>query len=296
MNPRFIKIGLNIILITLMAFFSVQSFYSLVESRLSVDQSPKNAKAGRPPEKSPVSRSLKKTEALESYAEIGKRNLFKTASKDDSGKKVDVTNLKDTGLKLKLWGTIQSTDGDSFAIIEDSSSKSQQLYKTGDKIKNSTVRMILREKVVLNVDGVDEILQMEKLDNRSPSSSMDFASGRGIPRSDIHARPDEEIPIDRKEVESAMGDVNNLMRQISVKPHMSDGKPDGIAVASVQANSIFKKAGLQSGDVILSIDGKEIKTFEDVMGMYESLKSSSRIEMQVKRGDTPVSLVYNLSE
>lgn len=290
MNPRFIKIGLNILFITLMAYFSVRSFYSLFEGYFSVDSRQKNAMSGKLFEKSDA-KTPKKMEPLTSYSEIGKRNFFKAASKADADKKIDVENLKDTGLNLKLWGTIQSTDGDSCAIIEDSSSKSQQLYKIGDKIKNSTIKMILREKVVLTVDGVDEILQMEKID-RASGTSKGFSSGRG------NSGPGNQrnIPIDRREVESAMGDINNLMRQISVKPHISDGKPDGIAVASVQPNSIFKKAGLQSGDVILSIDGKEIKTFEDVMGMYESLKTSSRIEMQVKRGDTPVSLVYNLSE
>ncbi|WP_027359380.1 type II secretion system protein GspC [Desulforegula conservatrix] len=296
MNQRFIKIGLNIIFITLMAFFSVQSFYSLFESRFYGDQAPKNSKAGNASGKTAV-KAPKKMDSLTSYSEIGKRNFFKAASKSNTDKKIDVSNLKDTGLNLKLWGTVHSTDGDSCAIIEDSSSKSQQLYKTGDKINNSVVKMILREKVVLTVDGADEILQMEKID-KSPGPSKDTASGRPGIRLDMPPRlgDGKEIPIDRKEVESAMGDVNNLMRQISVKPHITDGKPDGIAVSSVQPNSIFKKAGLQSGDVILSIDGREIKTFEDVMGMYESLKTSSRIEMQVKRGDTPVSLVYNLSE
>lgn len=296
MNQRFIKIGLNIIFITLMAFFSVQSFYSLFDNRFYGDQGSKNSKAGNASGKTAV-KAPKKMEALTSYSEIGKRNFFKAASKSDVDKKIDVSNLKDTGLNLKLWGTVHSTDGDSCAIIEDSSSKSQQLYKTGDKINNSVVKMILREKVVLTVDGADEILQMEKID-KSPGLSKDTASGRLGMRPDMPPRSGDgkEIPIDRKEVESAMGDVNNLMRQISVKPHITEGKPDGIAVSSVQPNSIFKKAGLQSGDVILSIDGREIKTFEDVMGMYESLKTSSRIEMQVKRGDTPVSLVYNLSE
>lgn len=291
MNQGFIKILVNLVCITLMAYFGVQSFYSLVDGNLPGSDSGKGKSAGRVSAGSDNSGSGKKAESFTAYSVIAERNLFKAASKSEADKKIDVENLKDTALNLKLWGTIQSDGSDSRAIIEDSSSKSQQLYRTGDKIKNSTLKMILREKVVLSVDGADEILQMEKSDKKSSSSFRSASSGKNIQRHD-----EKEIPIDRSEVESAMGDVSNIMRQISVKPHITDGKPDGIAVSSVQPNSIFRKAGLQSGDVIMSVDGREIKTFEDAMGMYESLKSSNRIEMQVKRGDTPVSLVYNINE
>lgn len=289
-NQKYIKMGLNLIFITLMAYFGVKTFYSFFE-------------AGPRPLKSPAkgsqSKSLdeiadkagKKSEPFDSYAGVAKRNLFKSESKTEKEKKLDVSNLKETGLNLKLWGTIQSSDGDSYAVIEDSSKKDQQLYKPGDRINNSTLKMVLREKVVLTVDGVDEVLQMEKSDKGQAASRNGHSGFSGRSRGD-----EKEIPIARREVEAAMGDVNNLMRQISLKPHISDGKPDGISVSSVQPNSIFKKAGLQSGDVIISIDGREIKTFEDVMGMYESMKSATRIEMQVKRQDTPVTLVYNLGD
>lgn len=297
MNQGFIKIFVNLVCITLMAYFGVQSFYSLVDGNLPDSDSGKGKSAGKIFARPDNAGSEKKAESFSAYSVIVERNLFKSASKSEADKKIDVENLKDTALNLKLWGTILSDGSDSRAIIEDSSSKSQQLYKIGDKIKNSTLKMILREKVVLSVDGADEILQMEKSDKKSASSSRIASSGRNSQRYDMPPRHDEkEIPIDRSEVESAMGDVSNIMRQISVKPHITDGKPDGIAVSSVQPNSIFRKAGLQSGDVIMSVDGREIKTFEDAMGMYESLKSSNRIEMQVKRGDTPVSLVYNINE
>lgn len=294
-SQRFIKTGLNLIFITLMAYFSVKSVYSIAESSYKNLTAAKKGAPGKTMAGSDAAMKEKKAEPFNSYSDIEKRNLFKAASKSEKEKKVDVSNLKETGLNLKLWGTIQSVGEDSYAVIEDSSAKDQKLYKAGDKIKNSTLKMVLREKVVLTVDGVDEVLQMEKAD-KGPGSSKNFASGMSGSRPGRFKGDSKEIPIDRKEVEAAMGDVNSLMRQISLKPHISDGKPDGIAVSSVQPSSIFKKAGLQSGDVIMSIDGREIKTFEDVMGMYESLKSSSRIEMQVKRQDTPVTLVYNLGE
>lgn len=286
-NQKHIKMGLNLIFITCMAYFGVKTFYSFFEGgHRSLKSAAKGLQSN--PLEEIADKKGKKSEPFDSYADVSKRNLFKSESKSEKEKKLDVSNLKETGLNLKLWGTIQSSEGDSYAVIEDSSKKDQQLYKPGDRINNSTLKMVLREKVVLTVDGVDEVLQMEKSDKGQASSRNGF-SGRG--------RGDEkEIPIPRREVEAAMGDVNNLMRQISLKPHISDGKPDGISVSSVQPNSIFKKAGLQSGDVIISIDGREIKTFEDVMGMYESMKSATRIEMQVKRQDTPVTLVYNLGD
>ena len=41
--------------------------------------------------------------------------------------------------------------------------KKQNLYRAGDSIQNATVKKILEKRVILNVDGHSEILEMEKI-------------------------------------------------------------------------------------------------------------------------------------
>ena len=69
--------------------------------------------------------------------------------------------LKNTGLKLRLWGTITGSNISAYAIIEDMTTRQQKLYRQGDGIQNATVKSIFREKVVLKVGDNFEILEIE---------------------------------------------------------------------------------------------------------------------------------------
>jgi ankyrin repeat protein len=64
-------------------------------------------------------------------------------------------------LKLRLWGTITGSNISAYAIIEDTTTRKQKLYKKSDEIQNATVIMIFREKVVLRVGDHLEILEIE---------------------------------------------------------------------------------------------------------------------------------------
>jgi len=68
---------------------------------------------------------------------------------------------KNTNLNLRLWGTITGSSISAYAIIEDTTTRKQKLYKKSDEIQNATVIMILREKVVLRVGEHLEILEIE---------------------------------------------------------------------------------------------------------------------------------------
>ena len=74
-----------------------------------------------------------------------------------------IDKIKETNLKLTLWGTVTGQDKRSYAVIEDSKAREQNLYRTGDSIQNAVVKLILREKVVLRVGDRDEILAMEEI-------------------------------------------------------------------------------------------------------------------------------------
>ena len=62
---------------------------------------------------------------------------------------------------MRLWGTITGSNISAYAIIEDTTTRKQKLYKKSDEIQNATVIMILREKVVLRVGDHLEILEIE---------------------------------------------------------------------------------------------------------------------------------------
>ena len=153
---RYITI-INLILIAIVIHYGVNSFYKIAVLKLDVPDvatatgkktSPVESEAYRP---------------LTYYQPIFERHLFgKEPETNPKPEQIQIDSLKQTELKLKLWGTVIGGDNQTYAVIEADRS-GQNLYRTGDTIQNATVKMILREKVVLNVNGRDEILEMEKL-------------------------------------------------------------------------------------------------------------------------------------
>lgn len=71
------------------------------------------------------------------------------------------TGLRKTDLPLKLWGTITGSNISTYAIIEDTTTRRQKLYRQNDEIRNATVIAVQRDKVVLSVGGRLEILEIE---------------------------------------------------------------------------------------------------------------------------------------
>ena len=63
------------------------------------------------------------------------------------------------------------------------------------------------------------------------------------------------------------------------------GKPSTTArVDKIEANSAAAAAGFQVGDIVTSIDGKQIGTFSDMQRIV-SVRAGEQLNFVVKRGD-----------
>jgi general secretion pathway protein C len=260
---------LNILFITGIVFFMVKVFYKIATANVNTSDSSKKTARHLVPNKSTTQQELSH------YQAIIERNLFKTKTETGSGPdKLDIETLKPTELKLELLGTITGDNKEAYAVIQDTAVKKQDLYRIGDTIQNATVKMILREKVVLNVNGKDEILGIEKV---SGSQQIRKAS------SELGGTSSQNITVKRSQIDTAIKDVNTLMKQIRIRPNFKNGKPDGFRLTGIRPNSIFYNMGLKSGDIIMGVDGKDIESVDDALKFYQSLQSSSNVQLQIKR-------------
>ena len=200
--------------------------------------------------------------------------------------KLNIETLEPTDLKLDLLGTITGDKKEAYAVIEDTTTKQQNLFRIGDTVQNATVKMILREKVVLNVNGKDEILKIEK-DREGSTNLKPQAAGFTPERS-------QNITVRRSQMESAVKDVNNLMKQIRIRPNFRNGKPDGLRLTGIRPNSIFYNMGLKSGDVLTGVNGKHIESVDDVFKLYQNIQSSSRVQLQIKRRGQLKTIDYHI--
>ncbi len=73
-------------------------------------------------------------------------------------------------LQVLLMGTIGTDASDSRAIIMDKTDKSQNIYKKGDFVQGVKIKEILRQRVILAVDGQDKILEMNESISYTPQT------------------------------------------------------------------------------------------------------------------------------
>lgn len=273
---------LNILFITGIVFLAVKIFYKF--ATVNIDHSYSTKTESR--HLVPSNADAPTQQGLPHYQPIIERNLFKTKTESGSEPdKLDIEALQPTELKLDLLGTITGDKKEAYAVIEDIAIKKQDLYRIGDTIQNATIKMILREKVVLNVNGKDEILGIEKV-----------SGSRKIKRSsrNLAAATSQNITINRSQIDTAIKDVNTLMKQIRIRPHFTNGKPDGFRLTGIRPNSIFYNMGLKSGDIIMGVDGKDIESVDDALKFYQNLQSSSRLQLQIKRRGRLKTIDYHI--
>ncbi|MFP3981179.1 MAG: type II secretion system protein GspC [Desulfobacterales bacterium] len=292
---------INLLLIAAAVFLCVETFYTIVEYRLDVltmEAAGSDNIADRQTEPG-QRRSTEPADNPESgdYDVIFEKDLFHTEQKADTDQQIEPSELdkmEETELNLRLWGTIAGTNGKSYAVIEHKSKREQNLYQKGDKVDQARIKMILRKKVVLSVNGKDEILELEEKVDQSGRVS-DRSSSDDRDRDISSESGGGPIDIDREEVSAAMQDVNKLMRQVRVRPYFDeDGSPAGIMLSGIRSNSIFEDMGLESGDIVKAINGRQIRSVEDAMQFYENLKNASEVELQIQRGDSQQTIQYRI--
>ena len=282
-------IVINILLITVGVYMGVRTIYSMtsIDTEPPVSNTPV-VEPQRPPTSTP-------TKPMAYYSSIAERNLFRTqpASEAASAPKVDLQTLEQTKLNLKLWGTVSGGGKTEYAVIQDPKNKKQELYRTGDSIQNATVKLILREKVILSVDGKDEILEMEKPSTSAPRKGRPPRTPRA--RAGRARKPiSRNIRLQRASLEDAMSDAAELLQQARIRPHFEDGEAAGISITGIKPKSLFRKMGLRSGDIITGVGGKDISSVEDVMKMYDELTSAPKMSLQIKRRGRQETINYSI--
>ncbi|GJQ63175.1 MAG: hypothetical protein SCALA702_22280 [Melioribacteraceae bacterium] len=81
---------------------------------------------------------------------------------------------------------------------------------------------------------------------------------------------------------------------LGIMPDFSGGSVKGLKIDAVMPDRPAQKSGMLRGDIIVSMDGKEVENIYDYMHRLGDLKKGQIIEVQVKRGEEIVKLEVEL--
>lgn len=269
----------NLIALSLIIYISVDIFYRTASSRVidvktgrvAMQQAPESEQHEKPP--------------FSEFSVITERNLFGSHEKaSEEIKEEEVEGLEPTSLNVALLGTVSGDRENARAVIEETDKRKQGLYKVGDSIQDAVVKRILREKVILRVGEKDEILTMKEPSSPKESPFLSQAgmdAGRRLPGQASQRR--STITVRRSDIQESLKDINQLLSQARIQPHYRDGNADGLAISRIKRGSLFSKLGLRNGDVVNEVNGNSLSSPEDVLSLYEKLKSGDEASVQITR-------------
>jgi len=91
--------------------------------------------------------------------------------------------------------------------------------------------------------------------------------------------------LSRREVDAALADFGALA--VAFRASFT---PAGAQVDAILEGSLFSKAGLRAGDLITSVEGRPLRSLDDVAALYARAGSLRTVTAQVVRGGKPLTL------
>jgi type II secretion system protein C len=238
---------------------------------------------------SPLPRAAAR-EPLDAWAPIAARDLFNGDVAPASG---------DT--KRRLVG-VGFQGGEARAAIEDARTHRQELVSVGDPVGDARVTSIAWDHVVLAGSAGETVLELAA----APPDRATEPDVRVADTDDAPPRPDAAanatirqtsptaFVVDRRELAGAVDDMSGLMTQLRAVAEVQDGRPAGFRLFRMQDDSIFRRLGLQNGDVVQRVNGKAVSDPANLLAFLQRLRSEPRVALDIRRGAERRTMVYDL--
>lgn len=240
------------------------------------------------------------------YNGITGRNIFASnglipdqlvdKSKGDAGQKE--ADPVPSQLPLNLIGTlVHSVPEKSIASIEVKGKNQVISYTPGKEVEGmASIIRVERQKVVfrnLNSNRL-EYIEMKKDGNKVSFSGAKPATGGGA--KEVQKTGDNTFAIKRADLLKYTNDLSSILMQARAVPNREPGTGNinGFRILDMQPGSIYEQLGIQRMDVIKSVDGTPVDSPAKAMELYNTLKNSPKVTLQVERGGKTETMTYNI--
>lgn len=193
-----------------------------------------------------------------------------------------------SNMALALVGTIYlGPSGESLATIRESGYNEADVYRKGDKIignAQAVVHAIEHQKVILNNNGVKECLEVAPVKGiviNAPSGPAATGASPGGGSGTSH------FVLENAYVEDALGPgFAKILDSGRLVPEIKDGQQVGFKLVGVKNDSLWRRIGLNNGDVITAVNGISMSQPDQGFAPYNALQDAREIRFEYRKGGT----------
>jgi general secretion pathway protein C len=224
------------------------------------------------------------SEPLDAWAPIAARDIFN--GRRDAGPGDGSRRLVGVGFQ----------GGEARAAIEDTRTHRQELVRTGDTVGDRRVTAIAWDHVVLTGSGGEQVLELTTPEGVPSGQPED--TGDPVPTPAAHATIRQTsataFVVDRRELAGAVDDMSGLLTQLRAVAEVRDGRPAGFRLFQMKDDSIFRRLGLQNGDVVQRVNGEAVSDPATLLAFLQRLRTEPRVALDIRRGTERQTMIYDL--
>jgi len=208
--------------------------------------------------------------------------------------------VKKTRLNLVLVGILNQKN-QALAIIKQNNK--EKIYKINDAINASaSVKAIYSSYIIINHDGNDEKLSIKyrtafKKTIKTKDREIKAVEPKVEQKKPAKQQSSSEALIDSTDkikLEEMLSSPTKMLSAITVQPNYKGDDLHGFIVYPGKERILFKKIGLKSGDIILTINGIELDGWIKLISLKREL-SKQNFDFVIERKNKQHFLSVNLN-
>lgn len=171
---------------------------------------------------------------------------------------------------------------DTYAYLHNSKTDQKLMVKKGSLLDQYKVQKVTKKYVILSKFG--ENFQINISDDKS-------SLGVNLDEAIVELSEYERI-VNVDKVIASIDNINTILKDSFYFPQISDGKIVGIKLHKLSDHEIVSKSGFAEGDILKSVNGVNIKGFNDVLKLYKVAKTVENMQVSIERDGTEKVLNY----
>ena len=279
------KIAVPLAIVCWLAYVSVDQFYFFADNEQLISDL-RTSQPSRAANKNPAPIKLNQA-TLNLFGESGKAQVK------------EVVAAPETRLNLELQGVFTNNNPDLSSAIIAERGKNGELFGIGDRVPGNAFLHAVEQNHVLIKRGT----RLEKLlfpkqrlnitsANQRSTSSRGASKARSSTRT-IRPSGGTSTPSGGSEVSAASAAGNSsrdkmlrnpeqAIRDFGFEP-VAPGRASGYRVGTNASNSAVASAGLQPGDVVISVNGMPVGVAMNDARLFDQVRSAGRARVEVER-------------
>ncbi|HZW60705.1 MAG TPA: hypothetical protein VFF04_00605, partial [Candidatus Babeliales bacterium] len=201
-------------------------------------------------------------------------------------------------LNIVLKGIIvvHNDDSKNRALITDTRTKKEEIYKVGDVFEDAQLIKIFNKKVVfLRSNGQQEVLYLRSKDAELDPAYVPYSNWKDM----VRQINDEEYLVSPHEFSAHITTLAQFIDLFDLTTVYSQGESIGCRVGRIEDGSLAEALGFKPNDLILMVDGIPATDSKNRFKIYKTIvamKTKESIVVELERENNAMTLTYTLED